>query len=80
MLWLYQRVFFLEVNPKVAKLSDMVSGNHYLVPLIILVLWIGYIRTYSSLLCMLCRHLLERVSTAGVQEAAAAKAIMEVIR
>ena len=82
MLWLYQRVFFMEVNEKVAGLRDMdIREAITLIPLIILVLWIGvYPNVFLSFMHVSVSHLLDRVSSAGVQEADAAKAIMEVIR
>jgi len=82
MLWLYQRIFFVEVNPKVVGLSDMgIRETITLIPLIILVFWIGiYPNIFLGFMHASVGHLLERVSTAGMQEAAAAKAIMEVIR
>ena len=42
MLWLYQRVFFMEVNPKVSPLAD-ISGRELLaiLPMAVLVFWIG---------------------------------------
>ncbi len=82
MLWLYQRIFFMEVNPKVYGLPDMnVRETITLIPLIILVLWIGvYPNTFLSFMHPSVAHLLERVSSAGMQEAVAAKAVLEVIR
>ena len=42
MLWLYQRVFFMDVNPKVSALSD-ITGRELLAiaPMAVLVFWIG---------------------------------------
>jgi NADH-quinone oxidoreductase subunit M len=82
MLWLYQRIFFMEVNPKVAGLPDMdIRESITLIPLLILVLWIGvYPNAFLGFMHASVAHLLERVSSAGVQEAATARAIMEVIR
>jgi NADH-quinone oxidoreductase subunit M len=82
MLWLYQRIFFVEVNPKVAGLPDMnIRETLTLIPMLILVLWIGvYPNAFLGFTHASVTHLLERVSSAGTQEAAAAKAIMEVIR
>jgi NADH-quinone oxidoreductase subunit M len=82
MLWLYQKIFFMEVNQKVAGLPDMdIREALTLIPLIILVLWIGvYPNAFLSFLHVSVAHLLERVSSAGTQEADAAKAIMEVLR
>ncbi len=82
MLWLYQKIFFMEVNQKVAGLPDMdIREAITLIPLIILVLWIGvYPNAFLSFLHVSVAHLLERVSSAGMQEADAAKAIVEVLR
>jgi NADH-quinone oxidoreductase subunit M len=82
MLWLYQRIFFMEVNPKVAGLPDMdIREALTLIPLLILVLWIGvYPNAFLGFMHASVAHLLERVSSAGMQEATAARAIMEVIR
>jgi NADH-quinone oxidoreductase subunit M len=42
MLWLYQRVFFMETNPKVSGLNDM-DGREIitLLPMVLLIFWIG---------------------------------------
>jgi NADH-quinone oxidoreductase subunit M len=42
MLWLYQQIFFQEVNPKLKGLKDL-SGREYatLLPMIALIFWIG---------------------------------------
>ena len=82
MLWLYQKIFFMEVNPKILGLPDMdVRESLTLIPLIILVFWIGvYPNSFLSFLHVSVAHLLERVHTVGMQEASAAKTIMEAIR
>jgi NADH-quinone oxidoreductase subunit M len=82
MLWLYQRVFFLEVNEKVAGLHDMdVRESLTLIPLLLLVFWIGvYPNSFLSFMHASVAHLLERVNMVGMQEASAAKTILEVIR
>jgi NADH-quinone oxidoreductase subunit M len=82
MLWLYQRIFFMEVNRKVVGLPDMgIRESLTLIPMLILVFWIGvYPNAFLSFMHVSVGHLLERVSSAGTQEAVAAKAIMEVIR
>ncbi|MCG6551834.1 MAG: NADH-quinone oxidoreductase subunit M [Candidatus Magnetominusculus sp. LBB02] len=43
MLWLYQKVFYTEINKKIAGLNDISSREVItLVPLLILVFWIGF--------------------------------------
>jgi NADH-quinone oxidoreductase subunit M len=83
MLWLYQRVFFMEVNPKLHALSDMnIRETITLIPMLILVFWIGvYPNSYLSFLHVSVQHLLERVNAGGgTQELQIAKTILEVIR
>jgi NADH-quinone oxidoreductase subunit M len=82
MLWLYQKVFFMEVNEKVAGLPDMdIRESLTLIPLIVLVFWIGiYPNSFLSFMHASVAHLLERVNMAGMQEANAAKTMLEVIR
>lgn len=88
MLWLYQRVFFMETNEKVKGLNDMdLREIITLLPLVILVLWIGvYPNTFLSFMHPSVEHLLQRVNP--TQEAFdlfptfgnLAKNILEVIR
>lgn len=82
MLWLYQKIFFMEVNMKVVGLPDMdIRETITLIPLIILVLWIGiYPNPFLDFMHPSVQHLLERVNMGGVQEANIAKTIMEVVR
>ncbi len=82
MLWLYQRIFFMEINKKVVGLPDMdIRETITLIPLIILVLWIGiYPNSFLDFMHPSVQHLLERVNMGGVQEANIAKTIMEVVR
>jgi NADH-quinone oxidoreductase subunit M len=82
MLWLYQRVFFMDINKKVMGLPDMdVRETITLIPMLFLVLWIGvYPNSFLGFFHASVQHLLERVNMGGVQEANVAKAIMEVIR
>lgn len=82
MLWLYQKIFFMEVNKKVMGLSDMdIRETITLIPLIILVLWIGiYPNPFLDFMHPSVQHLLERINTGGVQEVNIAKTIMEVVR
>ncbi len=82
MLWLYQRVFFMETNKKVIGLTDMdVRETITLIPMLVLVFWIGvYPNSFLGFMHASVQHLLERVNTGGVQEANIAKTIMEVVR
>ena len=82
MLWLYQRVFFMETNIKVAGLTDMgVRETITLIPMLVLVLWIGvYPSSFLGFMHASVQHLIERVNSGGVQEASLAKVIMEVVR
>lgn len=68
MLWLYQRVFFLEINKKVAGLHDMdLREIITLLPMVLLIFWIGiYPDTFLSFMHPSINHLLERVN-AGAQ-------------
>ena len=82
MLWLYQRVFFMETNKKIAGLTDMgVRETITLIPMLLLVFWIGvYPSSFLGFMHASVQHLMERVNGGGVQEASLAKVIMEVIR
>ncbi len=63
MLWLYQRVFCQEVNPKVAGLPDVKMREAIaLIPMLILVLWIGcYPTPFLGFMHESVRALLEHV-------------------
>jgi NADH-quinone oxidoreductase subunit M len=82
MLWLYQRVFFMEVNNKVASLSDMgIRETITLIPLIVLIIWIGiYPNSFLGFMHASVQHLMDRVNMGVVQEANIAKTIMEVVK
>jgi NADH-quinone oxidoreductase subunit M len=82
MLWLYQRVFFMETNPKVAGLHDMDAREIItLLPMVALIFWIGiYPDTFLGFLHKSVEHLIERVNTGGVHGPAIASTIREVIR
>lgn len=82
MLWLYQRIFFMETNQKIIGLTDMdIRETITLIPMLILVFWIGiYPNSFLGFMHASVQHLLERVNSGGVQEANAAKAFMEVVR
>ncbi|MCL4491520.1 MAG: NADH-quinone oxidoreductase subunit M [Nitrospirae bacterium] len=80
MLWLYQRVFFMEVNPKLQGYKDMDMREILtLVPLLILVFWIGvYPNTFLSFMDASVQNLINRVNTAGQPQTA--QHIIEVIK
>ena len=80
MLWLYQRVFFLQVNTKVQGLDDIDTREVLtLLPLLILVFWIGvYPNTFLGFMDVSVQHLLNRVNTAG--QAQITQQIIEVIK
>lgn len=83
MLWLYQRVFFMEVNAKLHGLVDMdIRETLTLLPMMLLVFWIGvYPNSFLSFLHPTVQHLIERLNIpAGMQEVQIAKTILEVIR
>jgi NADH-quinone oxidoreductase subunit M len=83
MLWLYQKVFFMKISEKVVGLPDMdLREMVALVPLIILVFWIGtYPVLFLDFMHPTVQHLLERVNVAGgVQETQIARSLLEVLR
>ncbi|RMG02230.1 MAG: NADH-quinone oxidoreductase subunit M [Nitrospirae bacterium] len=63
MLWLYQRVFFNEVNEKIANLSPMEFKEFVTIFILaVFVLWIGiYPNTFLGYMHVSVNHLLERV-------------------
>lgn len=69
MLWLYQRVFFMQTNEKVQGLNDLdLRETITLLPLVILVLWIGvYPNTFLSFLHPSVEHLLGRLNSQEIQ-------------
>ncbi len=69
MLWLYQRVFFMETNEKVQGLNDMdLREVITLMPLMALVLWIGvYPNTFLSFMHASVENLLQRLGNQGMQ-------------
>jgi NADH-quinone oxidoreductase subunit M len=63
MLWLYQKIFFMNVNDTVKQLPDM-NGREILtlLPLLVLVFWIGiYPNAFLSFMHASVTHLLDRV-------------------
>jgi NADH-quinone oxidoreductase subunit M len=82
MLWLYQRVFFMEINPKVSGLSD-INGREMLtlLPMVILIFWIGiYPNAFLGYMHASVSNLLEHVHAGGGQAVAAAGQVIEVLK
>jgi NADH-quinone oxidoreductase subunit M len=82
MLWLYQRVFFMQTNPKVSGLSD-IGGREIitLLPMIIMIFWIGiYPNTFLGFMHESVSHLIERLNAGGLHGPAVAKNIVEILR
>ena len=82
MLWLYQRVFFMKTNQKVAGLADInLREIITLLPMIILIFWIGvYPNAFLGFMHESVKHLLERVNAGSMPEAGIAKNILEIIK
>ncbi|MBF0557717.1 MAG: NADH-quinone oxidoreductase subunit M [Nitrospirae bacterium] len=84
MLWLYQRVFFMETNPKMQGHTDIdLREILTLLPLIVLVFWIGvYPNTFLSIMDVSVQHLVARVNSPGLQniQPNVAQQIIEVIK
>jgi NADH-quinone oxidoreductase subunit M len=68
MLWLYQRVFFEKTNPKIEEYSDVnLREIITILPLIILVLWIGvYPNTFLSFMDASVQNLLDRINSVPI--------------
>jgi NADH-quinone oxidoreductase subunit M len=82
MLWLYQRVFFMETNPKVSGLNDM-DGREIitLLPMVLLIFWIGvYPEAFLGFMHASVSHLLERVNTGSGQALVNARDVMEILK
>ncbi|MDA8082540.1 MAG: NADH-quinone oxidoreductase subunit M [Nitrospiraceae bacterium] len=82
MLWLYQRVFFMETNQKVAGLSDIGARElAALLPMVVLIFWIGvYPTAFLGFMHESVRHLLERVSDGGVHGVSVAHNVLEILK
>jgi NADH-quinone oxidoreductase subunit M len=83
MLWLYQKVFYMDMNKKVAGLSDMdIRETITLIPMLFLIFWIGiYPNSFLGFMHASVQHLIERVNMpGGMQEINIAKTFMEVVR
>ncbi len=66
MLWLYQRVFFTEKNPKLENVRDLNYREFFtLAPMLLLVFWIGiYPQVFLSFMHSSVEHLLSQVNMA----------------
>lgn len=82
MLWLYQRVFFMETGPKVAGLTD-INGRELaaLLPMVALIFWIGVTPgDFLGFIHESVRHLLERVNDGSIRGAAVAQNAIEILK
>ena len=73
MLWLYQRVFFMDEGPKAAGLKDF-NGREIitLLPMVALIFWIGlYPNAFLDFLRVSVAHLIEQVDLAKATALAA---------
>ena len=82
MLWLYQRVFFMNVNEKVAGLKDMDAREVLtLLPLLALVFWIGvYPDSFLGFMHVSVSHLLEKINSGGPADMNVAQAIIHMVK
>lgn len=82
MLWLYQRVFFMETSEKVAGLDDVNARELItLLPMLILIFWIGvYPNALLSFMHESVRHLIERVNSGGTDELQVAESLINILR
>jgi NADH-quinone oxidoreductase subunit M len=80
MLWLYQRVFFMETSQKMAGLMDVDFREIItLVPMVVFIFWIGiYPDTFLSFMHASVQHLLERFQQPAGQEIA--KGVVETVK
>jgi NADH-quinone oxidoreductase subunit M len=77
MLWMYQRVMFMELKPKNEKLIDLSWREAVtLIPLAVLVFWIGiFPNPFLGIMHETVRHLLEQVN--GTQNVASSAAFLK---
>jgi NADH-quinone oxidoreductase subunit M len=82
MLWLYQKVFFMNVNEKVAALNDMnMREIVILIPLVVLVFWIGvYPNSFLGFMHVSVSHLLEQVNYGSTSDVNLAQAFIDMVR
>jgi NADH-quinone oxidoreductase subunit M len=82
MLWLYQRMFFVETNPKVVGLTDM-NGRELitLLPMVAVIFWIGvYPNALLSFMHVSVESLADRVNTVGTPQMNLASLFVDFIR
>ncbi len=72
MLWLYQRMFFMEVNPRVQGLTDINMREIItLLPMIVLIFWIGiYPNAFLGFMHATVENLLDGVARANASDIA----------
>jgi NADH-quinone oxidoreductase subunit M len=77
MLWLYQRIFFNELNEKIANIEAMSLREFLtLATLAVFVFWIGiYPNTFLSFMHVSVQHLLERVNLGSPDTIVAIKSV-----
>ncbi|MBI5100458.1 MAG: NADH-quinone oxidoreductase subunit M [Nitrospirae bacterium] len=82
MLWLYQRVFFMETGQKVAGLKDVdFREMAALIPMVVLIFWIGiYPEAVMGFMHESVRHLLERVNDGSANGTSLTKNVMEIMK
>lgn len=82
MLWLYQKIFFMNVNEKVMGLNDMDMREILaLLPMVILVFWIGvYPNTFLSFMHVSVGHLLEKVHYGASADINLAQAFIDLMK
>ena len=82
MLWLYQRIFFMEVNPRISGLSD-IEGREVLclLPLVLLVFWIGvYPNAFLGFMHASVQHLVDRLQMGSQPEMAVAENLLGLLK
>lgn len=82
MLWLYQRVFFMETNQKVVGLADVNAREMAaLLPMVVLIFWIGiYPTDFLGFMHESVRHLLERVNDGSARGISVAHNVFESLK
>jgi NADH-quinone oxidoreductase subunit M len=82
MLWLYQRVFFMDMKPKVEGLKDLnLRELATLLPMVALIFWIGvYPNAFLGFMHASVEHLLQRVNAGPVADMSVASVFLDFIR
>jgi NADH-quinone oxidoreductase subunit M len=81
MLWLYQRMFFMDLNPKVAGLSDINAREIItLLPMVALIFWIGvYPNAFLSFMHPSVQNLVNRLNISSMPEMSIAQTVADFI-